>query len=651
MKNSDSPSLFGHWKQDFLSSVVVFFVALPLCMGVAIASGAPVAAGLLTGIIGGIVAGTLAGAPLQVSGPAAGLTVIVYELIQQLGLDMLGIAVLIAGGMQITAGALRLGQWFRAVSPAVIGGMLAGIGVLIFASQFHVMVDDKPRGSGLENLKTIPAALAKGLGVPRLAGEAERDFRTQSMKQLANLHHDQVQIQARVDELIPYHHAASATTVLDDVVEPRLSDWVDEQQEVSKKLDGIEANLRNVVEQSHGEVHLDKAQAAITEAKGRLTEAAASLEEGRAVEAVAAQNAAVAAIDAVSGRMKNHRIAASLGILTILIIIFWQKLAPKRLRLMPAPLLAILIATTIAAVMTLPVYYVELPSDFAKEIRLPSWTLVQSAPWADVIQAGALIAIVASAETLLCATAITQLRPGTRTNYDRELVAQGSGNMLCGLLGALPMTGVIVRSSANIHAGAQTRLSAILHGIWLLLFVVAFASVLQMIPTASLAAVLVYTGYKLVDVKSIRKLWQHGWGEVAIYFATLTTIVAVDLLTGVIVGIALAAAKLLYTFSRLTIRMERDPRENRYQMRLSGAATFVRLPKLAAALEDLPSDAELHVDLDRLSYIDHACLNLLSSWAEQHQKMGGRLMIDWDSLHASAGKNGGPRLADGSEAA
>jgi MFS superfamily sulfate permease-like transporter len=646
-----SPSPFRHWKQDTLASVVVFFVALPLCMGVALASGAPVAAGLITGIVGGLVAGTLAGCRLQVSGPAAGLTVIVYELIQQLGLDMLGIAVLIAGGMQLAAGALRLGQWFRAVSPAVITGMLAGIGVLIFASQFHVMVDDKPRGSGIDNLRTIPAALAKGIGIPTLAGQQERDFRTESLKRLANLHHDQVQIQARVDELIPYHHAAADTTVLDEVVEPRLNDLVADQRQVAENLDEINRSLQAVVEQSQDEVHLVKAQAALATAKSSMARATAALEDGRAVDAVATQNAAVAAIDALSARMKNHRLAASLGILTILVIICWQKFSPQRLRLTPAPLIAIVVATTIAAVMSLPVYYVELPSNLANEIRLPSWTLLQSAPWGDLFQAGALIAIVASAETLLCATAVDQLRPGSRTNYDRELAAQGVGNSICGLLGALPMTGVIVRSSANIQAGAQTRLSAVLHGVWLLVFVVAFSSMLQLIPTASLAAVLVYIGFKLVDFKSIRKLRQHGWGEVGIYLATLTTIVAADLLTGVIVGMALAAAKLLYTFSRLTVRMDRDERLNRYSLHLAGAATFVRLPKLAAALEQIPSDAELHVDLVRLSYIDHACLNLLSTWADQHQALGGRLIIDWDSLHATAGKQKNVRVSKDTAAA
>ena len=135
--------------RDFLASIVVFLVALPLCMGIAIASGAPPALGLITGIVGGLVVGSLAGSPLQVSGPAAGMAVLVFQLVNDHGLIMLGVVGLIAGGLQLLAGIFRLGQWFRAISPSVIHGMLAGIGVLIFASQFHVMLDDAPRASGL----------------------------------------------------------------------------------------------------------------------------------------------------------------------------------------------------------------------------------------------------------------------------------------------------------------------------------------------------------------------------------------------------------------------------------------------------------------------------------------------------------------------
>ena len=159
---SSDKSKTSTFKSDLLASIVVFLVALPLCMGIAIASGAPVAAGLITGIVGGLVVGSIAGCPLQVSGPAAGLTVIVYDIIQHHGLEMLGLGVLLAGIMQMIAGVMRLGQWFRAVSPAVIQGMLAGIGFLILASQFHVMIDDKPSGSGAQELGHDPGCGLEG---------------------------------------------------------------------------------------------------------------------------------------------------------------------------------------------------------------------------------------------------------------------------------------------------------------------------------------------------------------------------------------------------------------------------------------------------------------------------------------------------------
>ena len=149
--------------RDFLASIVVFLVALPLCMGIALASGMPPTAGLITGIVGGIIVGTISGAPLQVSGPAAGLSVIVWQLVDQFGLQMIGVIVLFAGLIQLVAGLCKLGQWFRAVSPAVINGMLAGIGVLIFASQFHVMLDYKPIGTGIQNLLGIPTSLMNAI--------------------------------------------------------------------------------------------------------------------------------------------------------------------------------------------------------------------------------------------------------------------------------------------------------------------------------------------------------------------------------------------------------------------------------------------------------------------------------------------------------
>src|SRR5215472_1751350 len=163
MNIGNTSNTSGTFARDLLASLVVFLVALPLCMGIAIASGAPPAAGLITGIIGGIVAGSLSGCPLQVSGPAAGLAVIVYELIQKHGFAALGPIIIMAGLLQVVSGFLKAGQLFRTIAPAVIYGMLAGIGVLIFAAQIHVMVDDKPRENGIRNILSIPESIAKGI--------------------------------------------------------------------------------------------------------------------------------------------------------------------------------------------------------------------------------------------------------------------------------------------------------------------------------------------------------------------------------------------------------------------------------------------------------------------------------------------------------
>jgi MFS superfamily sulfate permease-like transporter len=196
------------------------------------------------------------------------------------------------------------------------------------------------------------------------------------------------------------------------------------------------------------------------------------------------------------------------------------------------------------------------------------------------------------------------------------------------------MTGVIVRSSANVLAGGKTRLSAIFHGAWLLVFIAGLAFVLRQIPTASLAAMLVYTGYKLINIKSVVELRKYGWGEVAIYVATVSTIVFTDLLTGVIVGITLSALKLLYTVSHLNADVRVDEADGSVVLTLRGAATFIRLPNLASELEKVSSGATLHVNFEHLTYIDHACLDLLMNWAKQHEATGGQLLIDWQSLHA-----------------
>ncbi|MBA1227494.1 SulP family inorganic anion transporter [Stutzerimonas stutzeri] len=480
--------------RDLMASVVVFLVALPLCMGIAIASGLPPAKGVITGIVGGLVVGWLAGAPLQVSGPAAGLTVLVFELVQQYGAAMLGPILLLAGALQLLAGRLKLGCWFRVTAPAVVYGMLAGIGILIVLSQLHVMMDAQPEASGLDNLGAFPAAL-----------------------------------------------------------------W--------------------------------------------------------------------AALPFSGG---NGMAAASLGLLTIACMWTWDRLRPQRLRLLPGALLGVAAATLVGLWLGLDVRRVEVPDNLADAISWlqPANLLAFADP--GLLVAALAVAFIASAETLLSAAAVDRMHQGPRADFDRELTAQGVGNMLCGVLGALPMTGVIVRSSANVQAGARTRLSAMLHALWLLAAVVLLAALLEQIPVASLAGVLVYTGLKLIDLDALRQLGRYGRMAMLIHVATALTIVATDLLTGVLLGFALTLAQLAWQASRLKIGVVRDGR--RVELRMQGAATFLRVPQLARALQGVPQDAWLHVPMAHLRYIDHACMELLEEWQRANQASGARLIIEARAL-------------------
>lgn len=501
-------STFG---QDFLASIVVFLVALPLCLGIAIASGAPPMLGLVTGIIGGIVVGSVSGAPLQVSGPAAGLVALVSEILIEFGVPGLGMILLLAGVIQLLCGVFRLGQWFRAISPAVIQGMLAGIGVLIMASQFHVMLDVSPESNGLANILSIPETVMKGV------------------------------------------------------------------------------------------FPLDNS---------------------------------------------SHHLAAMIGLATIVVILAWN-MVPKKLKMVPPTLVAVLVAMFLADVLGWPVKFVQIPDGLFSALTFPTLhsaaLLTNPNAWVMALT----IAIVASAETMLSASAVDQMHDGPRTKYDREMVAQGLGNTLCGFLGALPMTGVIVRSSANIQAGAKSRWSAVLHGVWLLALVSFFPHILEMIPTSCLAAILVYTGYKLVKPDTIMKLWKISPWEVAIYAVTLAMVVATNLLEGVIAGTILAVLRLLYTLSSLQGRsVEAD---GKIKLTLKGSATFLSLPKLVSIMERQPLGRELHIYVDELNHIDHACMELLQSWEKQYELSGGTLTVEWQALHdklpgnhKSPVKNGNP---------
>ncbi len=475
-------------RADFLASLVVFLVALPLCMGIAIASGVPPALGLVTGIVGGLVVGFLQGSPLQVSGPAAGLVVMVVTVVEAHGLESLGIVVLLAGILQLAAGLFGGGRLFRAVPPSVVFGMLAGIGVLIFAGQFHVMIDDAPRASGLENLWAIPEAMVKAMTA-------------------------------------------------------------------------------------------------------------------------------------------EHREAAGIGVLTILAILGWSRFAPLRARTyLPAPLAGVVVAALAAYGLQLPIAYVNVPTELLSSLNIPAFPSLDTT--IGLLGSALGMALIASAETLLCASAVDKLHQGPRTNYNHELAAQGVGNMVCGGLGALPMTGVIVRSSANVDAGAKTRWSAILHGLWLFLLIGVFSQVLTKIPVAALAAILVFIGARLASPAVIKQLRPYGRGEVAIFLVTTGAVVVTDLLTGVLCGLAIAVAKLLLRLSQLKIRVDDDPETNRTDVHLAGSATFLRLADVAETLEAVDARRELHLHFDDLDHVDHAVLELFRNWADQHRGRGGRVVFD-----------------------
>ncbi|MBD1552962.1 SulP family inorganic anion transporter [Pseudomonas typographi] len=478
--------------RELLASAVVFLVALPLCMGIAIASGMPPAKGLVTGIIGGIVVGLLAGSPLQVSGPAAGLAVLVFELVRQHGAAVLGPILLLAGLLQLLAGRFRLGCWFRVTAPAVVYGMLAGIGVLIVLSQAHVMLDQAPQASGLQNVLAFPGAVA---------------------------------------EALPIEQGAQ----------------------------GWQAGL--------------------------------------------------------------------LGLLTIAVMYGWETLKPQRLRFVPGALLGVSAATVLSLVLSLQVRRVQVPANLSDAIDWITPASLMSLADPAVLVAAVAVAFIASAETLLSAAAVDRMHSGVRSDFDRELSAQGIGNMLCGVAGALPMTGVIVRSSANVQAGARTRWSAVFHGIWLLAFVVLLSGVLQSIPVASLAGVLVFTGIKLVDFKALRGLGRYGRMPMFTYAATALAIIFTDLLTGVLLGFALTLLRLALKAARLKINLV-PTGEREVELRMSGAATFLKVPALTKVLDSIPAGTRVHVPLGNLNYIDHACLELLEDWGRANQANGSRITIE-----------------------
>ena len=486
--------------RDFTASIVVFLVAMPLCMGIAIASGVAPEKGLITGIIGGLIVGALAGSPLQVSGPAAGLAVIVFELVRQYGVVALGPILLLAGTIQYVAGAAKLGGWFRAISPAVVHGMLAGIGILIFIGQFHVLFDDLPKPSGVENLLAVPLSLW------RLFTEA--------------------------------HSTAGAFAA---------------------------------------------------------------------------------------------------GIITIVAMLGWERFRPAALRLVPGALVGVTLATLVAFFAQLDVTRVNVPESIFSSVTSPTLADFTSLLSPQFVVTALAVAFIASAETLISAAAVDRMHDGVRTDYNKELRAQGIGNFLCGAVGALPMTGVIVRSSANVQAGAITRTSTILHGVWILGFVLGLPWLLREIPMAALAGVLVVTGWRLVSLDHVRHLYHHyGVMPALIWGGTLFMVVTTDLLTGVLTGLVLSLIELMPHLRDLKLDVQVERRDDHSELQLRGRATFVSLPALTSTLDSLPDGGHIRLNVAELTQIDHTCAEVLADWIQRRRKSGTRLeLVGTSDMHAS----------------
>lgn len=461
-------------RRDLPASLVVFLVAVPLSLGIALASGAPVIAGLIGAVAGGIVTGLLAGSPLQISGPAAGLTVVVFGLVQQLGWETVCLATACAGLVQLLLGYLKVARGTLVIAPSVVHGMLAGIGISIALAQLHVLLGGTPASSPIANLVALP---------------------------------------------------------------------------------------------------------------GRLAEVSPA--------------------------------AAVLGVVTIAVLVLWKKLPWAGLRAIPAPLVAVVVGTVVSLLAKMDVRRVDLPETLAfTQLKLPT-------EWGAFVVAVLTLAVIASVESLLCAVATDKLHSGERSNLDKELSAQGAGNLVSGLLGGLPITGVIVRSSANINAGGVSRWSAVFHGVWILLCVLFLGSMIESIPLAVLAGLLVHVGVNLVNLHHIRELTVHN--EVRIYWATVLGVTCVNLLAGVGIGIAVSV---FFAIRRLSlVRFEKRQEGGVWKVAIRGTLTFACVPKLNYELSTLPAGSAVDIDLD-VDFIDHAAFESLHSWRLNHEKTGGKVCVE-----------------------
>ncbi|MEU9365370.1 SulP family inorganic anion transporter [Streptomyces avermitilis] len=463
---------------DWSASIAVFLIALPLSLGIALATGAPLQAGLVAAAVGGLLAGRLGGSPLQVSGPAAGLTVVTAELIHHYGWRTTCAITVFAGIAQLGLGCLRVARTALAVSPAIVHGMLAGIGVTIAVAQLHIVLGGTPDSSVLANLHALPAQLA----------------------------------------------------------------------------------------------HLQPA-------------------------------------------------AVSVSALTLALLLAWPRIpgrVGRLLRTIPAALVAVTGATTAASLTAL-----SLP-----KVDLPSWRshALASLPEGPVLGIAAAVlttTLVCSVQSLLGAVAVDKLTagrptPNRRSDLDRELLGQGTANIVSGALGGLPVAGVAVRTSANVRAGAVSRNSTMLHGVWVVVAALLMVPILELIPLASLAALVMAVGIQMVSLHHIRTVTRHR--EVLVYAVTTLGVVFLGVLEGVSLGVAVAVAVALNRLART--RITHDEQEGVHYVQVRGQLTFLAVPRLSRALHLVPPGVDAVVELDG-SFMDHAAYESLQDWRTAHTAQGG----------------------------
>lgn len=477
---------------DLPAGIVVFLVALPLCLGIAIASGAPPFSGVIAGVIAGLVVSVASGSQLSVSGPAAGLTVIVAAAVEKIGFEGLLLAVALSGLMQLLMGYLRAGVIGAFFPSAVIKGMLAAIGIILI-------------------MKQLPHAVGYD-------ADADADL-----------------------------------SFLEDNSNTALS---------------------------------------------ILWESLKSISPG----------------------------AMIVSIMSFGILLLWETPSIKSnryLALLPGPLIAVLIglgynlaaqaffpSIAIAAQHLVSLPKIFGPIDFARQINFPDFGRLTDP---HIYVTAATLALVGSLETLLSLEAVDKLDPLKRTApTNQELKAQGLGNFISGMTGGLPITAVIVRSSANINAGAHTKVACIVHGVLLLLSVMFFASVLNMIPLACLAAVLVLTGYKLAKPKLVMEQYEKGFNQFAPFAVTIAATLATDLLKGMAIGMAVGLFFVLRANYHSAFALTRDG--SNYLLRLQKDVSFLNKAQLRAYLESIEENSYLMIDGARAGFIDHDIMETIEDF-------------------------------------